>query len=342
MNHPFYRQILKKAWQIAWENKILWFFGFFAIALLGNNRAYNLIFNNLDIITRKDLTTYFTFRLYKKIFTSPHQIINFFNNLGNFIVEKPLSFFLFALIILVIIALVLFLIWLMITSQISLIRNIDRINKNKKIGFKESFKASKHFWSVLGLNFIVQIIIYFLFILFIYPTVAYTSFFSRTTTIFFLLFFLIFVPLSIIIAFLTIYTSSYIILKNQKVFEAINSAWHLFIRNWLPSLEMGLILFLIDLGVTLGLIILIILFSIPFILLSIIFYFLASKFGLILISILIIIFLVALIIFSTALLSTFQYSAWTLLFLNLTEKNVPSKIVETISSLKNYLKKSKR
>ena len=336
----FYRQILKKAWEITWENKTLWFFGFFALALLGNNRAYNFVLNNLDLISRQDLTAFYTFRLYERALTSFDGIINFFNSLGNLIINKPLSFFLSTLIFLAVTALALALVWLMINSQICLISGIGRAKENKKIGFKDSFLlARKYFWPILELNIIVQIIIYLLFIIFIYPAIAYSSFFSAITSILFIFFFLIFIPLSIILAFLTIYASSFVILRNQGLLKSIGSAWHLFYKNWIPSLEMGLILFLIDIAAALGLIILIILLGIPFILLSVIFYFLASQAGLIFVAILMVICLIALIIIFTAILSTFQYSAWTLLFFNLTEKKFAGRIVEIFSALRSYLRK---
>lgn len=336
----FYRQILKRAWEITWENKILWFFGFFALALLGNNRAYNLVLNNLDMISRQDLTTFYTFRLYERALTSFDGILGFLNNLGNLIINKPLSIFLSILIFLAIGALALALVWLMINSQVCLIKGINRAKENKKIGFKDSFLgARKYFWPVLGLNALVQIVIYLLFIIFIYPAIAYSPFFSAATAILFLIFFLIFIPLSIILAFLTIYASSFIVLKNQRLLESLGSAWRLFVQNWLPSLEMGLILFLVDIAAALGFIILVILLGIPFILLSVIFYFLASQAGIIFVMVLIVICLVALVILFTAILSTFQYSAWTLLFLSLTEKKFAGKIVEIFSSLKNYIKK---
>lgn len=336
----FYRQILKRAWEITWENKILWFFGFFALALLGNNRAYNLVLNNLDLISREDLTTFYTFRLYERALTSFDGIIIFFNGLGNLIINKPLSFFLSILIFLAVTTLMLALVWLMINSQICLIKGIDRAKEKKKIGIKDSFLlARKYFWPILGLNIVVQIIIYLLFIIFIYPAIAYSSFFSALTSILFIFFFVIFIPLSIILAFLTIYASSFIVLRDQKLIKSIGSAWQLFYKNWIPSLEMGLILFFIDIAAALGLIILIILLGIPFLLLSVIFYFLASQAGLIFVAILMVICLIALIIIFTAILSTFQYSAWTLLFLNLTEKNFSGKIVEIFAVLKSYLRK---
>ncbi len=335
-----YRQLLKNSWEITWNNKILWVFGFFAVTLLGNNRAYNFILNNLDLMTQEDLTGFYTFRLYRRALTSWGPIANLFSNIGNLIFNRPLAFFLSALLGLIIIAGILVLVWFVIISQICLIKNIGPASRNKKIEFKKSIKqATKYFWPVFGLNLLVQVIIYFFFLLLVYPSVAYTQIFSEAATILNFIFFLIFIPLSLILAFLAIYASSYIILENQKLFEAIRSAWNLFLKNWLLSLEISLILILINLLAVIGLIVLIILLGIPFILFSIIFYFLASDFGLFLLAIIAIAGLIILISVFTAILSTFQYTTWTLLFLQLTERGATSKIVEAISSSIDYLKR---
>jgi hypothetical protein len=340
MSSSSYREILRQAWTTVWSNKILWLWGFFALVLLGNNRAYNLIVNNLNAISGKDLTDFYALKFFGQTITSFDQTKTILGNIVNFAADKPSSFFLALAGILIGIIVIFALIWLVITSQISLIQSVQAISEGRKTGIKESIKKSRnYFWPVLGLNIIIQITIFVLFFIFVYPIVAYTSFFSTTAAILFVIFFLVFIPLSIILAFLTIYSSSYIILKNQKIFTAIKSAWHLFRKNWLPSLEVGLILLLIDIGLALGIVIITFLLFIPFSLLFVIFYFIASDIALSITSLLLLITVVALVLLSTSILSAFQYSVWTLLFLSLTEKSIPGKIFETLASIKKHFTK---
>lgn len=337
-----YREILKKAWSITWSNKILWLLGFFALVLLGNNRAYNLIINNLDTISGKDLTNFYTLKFFGRTVTSFDQARTISANIVNFAASKPLLFVLALIGLLIGVLIVLALIWLAITAQINLIKKIQELNENKKTGLKESIKESRrYFWPILGLNALVQIAIFVLFFIFVYPIVAYVSFSSAAAEISFVVFFLLFIPLSIILAFLAIYSSSYIILKNQKLFTAIKSAWRLFINNWICSLEVGLILLLIDIGLALGMVVVTFLLFIPFSLLFVIFYFIASDIALSIISILLGLVVAALVLISTSILSAFQYSVWTLLFLDLTEQKNPGRIFETLSSLKNRFSREK-
>jgi hypothetical protein len=334
-----YREIIKKSWQITWNNKILWFFGFFAMSLFSNSRTFNLIIDNLNNLSRQDLSTYYAFQSFKAAL-APAQIITFFSGLKNLLLAKPLFFFTALLVCLIVLVIILFIVWLAITSQISLIRGAAEANDDKKIKLKKSIlEAQTSFWLVLGLNVIKSIILIILFAVFIYPFIAYPSFFSDATTIAFLIFFLVFIPLSVILNFTIIYASSFVVLKKEKVRTAISSAWILFCKNWLLSLEIGLLLLLIDFLAALALVVFMTLLAIPFGLLLVIFSFVASDLGLKLVSVLIICASILAVIFFTALISTFQYATWTILFLKLAGKSAKSKTTETLSALSSYFKK---
>jgi len=331
-----YREIIKKSWQITWNNKILWFFGFFAMSLLGNNRAYKLILDNFDALGRQDLTNYYNYRAYGQALLSGKGIMGVFSGWSGIgFMSFISSIIIFALIAFVVIAVV----WLSIISQIAIIKGIQKASLGKKLYFKELIgEAKEYFWPVLGLNLLAQVAIFALFFIFIYPAVTYAPFFSNATTILFLLFFLLFVPLSLTLAFLIIYASSCIILKNQSLKKSLGSAWKLFYKNWLPSLEMTILLFLLDIAAAIGLAITVLLLAIPFGLLAIIFYFILGNLGLAIIAVVSIIFLLVLVILFTSALTTFQYSAWTVLFLRLGDKGASGKIVEALSSVGAYLK----
>ena len=45
---PTYRQILGKAWQIAWRNPSLWFFGFFVI-MLGSGGEIEILLRSITL-----------------------------------------------------------------------------------------------------------------------------------------------------------------------------------------------------------------------------------------------------------------------------------------------------
>ena len=317
----FYRPILKKAWQITKHYKFLWFFGLFA-ALLGNGGEFEIFYNNIarlkdqpeSMSAIRDL--YSTGR-FEEIFRQASQ---FFSS------GSALSIVYTIFIILLFILLV----WLIIISHSAIIFNVQKNQKGERSNFAESFQIGRHFFKpVFLVNLYSRLIIYLLFLVLCVP---FLYFYLQNAAAghllsYMILSFIIFVPIGIIVSFIAKYATAFVVIKGLPVGQAIREGWRLFIGNWLISLEMVVVLFLINLLAGVGFFIGFVLIALPFLLLALVFYTAASVTGLYVILIPAgIIFFVALFVVGS-MISVFQFSAWILTFMKLTEGKVFSKLI---------------
>jgi len=318
----FYRHIIKKAWEITWKSKYLWFFGIFT-ALLGNGGEYEIIsrtftddgqtqlFPNLSTIAS---TGIFTLTGIKNIFKTAF--------------ADPVTFSIVLIILLVSLALAAFLVWLVVISQAALVSGSARIIQNKKTNFRDILQAGLgKFWPVFTLNLINRLILSGIFILLLVPVLLSFSLVSLT----YIIAFVVLIPVAILISFIIKYSIGYVVVKGQGTIEAIGSGWALFKKNWLISIEMALLLALINLGLGILAILVILIIAIPFLFLAAVFLNFAVKAGFWLVIILGFLTFAVLLLATGAIIATFQVSAWTGLFLELINKGGVSKIVRIFS-----------
>ncbi|MEK7653104.1 MAG: hypothetical protein AAB358_01300 [Patescibacteria group bacterium] len=320
-----YRPILKKGWQIVKKFKNLWFFGLFA-ALLGAGGEYEIFsravsnpYNEAGVIR----TIWQTF----KLGWQNGSILggNIFLNIWQVIAKNPLDLIFPLLILALAIIIALFVVWLAIVSQIGLIKNVGLITKGKSPTINEGIDgAVRVFWPVFLANAALRVILALLFFI-LGRAVVMLGAPTWVNLIVYLILFVIFVILTFVFSFLVKYQIFYLILKNQKFTSALKSGWRLFVKNWLISIEMALVMFVIYLIAVIvttflaGLfvaspIILPLYVALPFWLAALIA--LGSIFLVIVVAILI-----------NAILNAYQWTAWTLLFMRLDGGEVLSKIV---------------
>jgi hypothetical protein len=317
---PLYRLILSQAWTIVKKTKWLWLFGLFA-AFLGNGGEIDMLFQ------------------YSKLTNAPtylNSLRDAFANLDlntikngvlNALATKPLFSILYVSIITVFILLFL---WLVTVSQGGIIHATATLDAGKKINFREALlKGIQKFWSILGLNFAVNFLLYFSLIILAIPFAAMYMANNSVGALSFItiLAFIILIPLTIIFSFVLKYAFAFVIIKNQPIINAFGLAWKLFLQNWLISLEMAFLLFFINLLVSFILVILIVLLAVPFIGIGLLMVLIQNEVGIMVALSFSFIILLALILFTGAGLATFQYSAWTILFQKLhTGKKYPKLI----------------
>jgi len=324
-----YRNILKNAWLITKKHLYLWPLGFF-VALLGNGGEYQILTKQI-----------------KNVRTQPEIIDSLQAWLNAIGPDFNIPFgrgFLLALFIVAMLLILLLIIWLVISSVAGLIKGCVDASKNQKGSFSTLLAfGSKYFRPVLGLYVIAKIIVYGFLALVITPLMLATFAQGNQTLniIIIIISFLIFVPLTIIISFVTRYSAAYVILQSQKTLDALKNGWRLFAANWLISLEMALVLLVINLILGLAL------FVIAFLLFSPFFFIGVSgalsqgnlMFNVILIPVILIILLTIVV---GSMLATFQLNSWTLLYLRLTEGGkAHSKIVRWAALLPEKLKRKK-
>lgn len=322
---PFYRNILRQAWELTWKNKYLWWFGIFA-ALLGNGGELEILFNDSSGDPGHTL-----FPAWQGIASTGVFRWQTITNIGNLLKNDTLNMILVLLICLVALAIFLFLVWLVMVSQAALVNNSEAIIKRKKNNFRNGLDAGVlKFWPVFGLNFLVKASIYALLAIVTLPVV----YFGESFSVAYVIALIVMVPVAIILSFITKYAIAYSVLNNAKAGQAVSQGMRLFKENWLISFEMAIILFVINILTGLAIVLAILTLAVPFLFLILIFYYTLALAGFAwLIMGLALAGFLFIVITGGAALSVFQTASWTSLFLELNKKKGESKLVRIVNSM---------
>lgn len=317
----FYRDILVRAWEFTKKNKYLWFFGLFAALITGNGGEIDIYFKSLSSLTER---TSFLSPSYW-ISDTAANILERLNSLAQ--VNNTLDF------IWLVIAGVatLLVIWFVVTSQTALIHATGRHLLKKKTNFGKAVQQSqKYFLNMLVLNILGKIIIYGGLLVLAIPWLAayLQTEVSAWQIMYLIVSFIVLVPVAIIVSFLVKYSAGYIIIKGEHIIPAIGKAWSLFMRNWLVSLEMALTIFVLNLLVSFSVFFAVLMLTTPFLMITSLTGVLSQSFSeLIFFIALAFLLLVIVIIFVGAIFSAFQWSAWTVLFIELNSGKARAKII---------------
>ena len=321
-----YRNILKQAWMISWRNKYLWFFGIFA-ALLGNGAG-------LEIVTRgfsdgAGSNFWIGWERFSSTGIFSWQALH---NIRMLMVEDSFAMILVLLVLLTVLILLGFLLWLSIASQIALVNNSAAFINKKSANFQDGLSAgAKYFWPVLGVNILVKVSIFLIFILISLPVIFTAGKVNLLTANFiYVIAFILFIPLAIGLSFMAKYAIAYLIIKKDDFWESLKDGWRLFLDNWLVSFEMAFLLFFINLIAGLAVVLIILTLTIPFLFLGFIFYYLFALVGFWIMILIAAISFLAIIILAGSILAVFQIASWTDLFLQLENGGAISKIIRLI------------
>lgn len=318
MREPSYIETLKTSWQLVWEHKLLWVFGLFA-GMIGPMGIVTIT-RNLGLIGTKH--TFFPRPL----------ILPEFYGYGSFSgVSMPVDGWL-ALLWLgaILFGFSIVLLFVAVVSQGALVHAIAQYEtwgrRSPKLG--ESWQAGvAHFWRIFSVSLLSKIILGFLSLLmafaFFNAMIDPTAFDTLTFVILFVLSAIV----GIAVSFLSVYAVGYIVVEEYSFFDAIAGAWKLFLNHWLVSLEMGVLLLLLNLffGV--------VLLASFFILLIPTFYLWLLALTAISQALSIVAFMIAFslfILFSVvivSILSAFTVTVWTHLFMKMHRTGVKSKVL---------------
>lgn len=333
-----YRDILKKSLAITLDHKYLWFFGIFA-ALLGGVGQYSMSFSQMPESWSSNF-----FSAFAIFFNGAANGQSIFQNLAILFQRDPISMIILTAFILIIIVVFLFFLWLAVVSQAGLINNsakiIENDGKKDKTTIKEGLAVGlKKFWPILGFNVIATSLTCFFAALVGLPLVFLTPQSGLDVFLLYVLLFVLFIPLALIVSFLINYSICFSVIKKHKFVDSFISAFRLFEKYWLVSLEMALILFMIDFLVVVVLGISFLVLAIPYIfaakVLSLIVYIAIgvdfSQWAMmagVLISLVIV-------VLAGAAVTCFKTVAWTDIFIHLVDKKGGmSKIARIAASLK--------
>jgi len=317
--NSFYRDLLKSAWQISRKNPLLWILGLF-VAFLGNGGELQTLFNYISRLRAEtDLAV-------------SHNLISSLTTIWNKIDPTFSGIALASLTLLVGLIVTIVFVWFIISSLGGLILGAKQAHEGQKNNYLVLLNSgNKKFWELFGLNIAAKIIIYAFLILILTPLISVAFSQGNMTFNYFVAFlaFLLFVPLSIIIALVTKYASAEVMLKSEKFWNAFKNGWRLFSANWLISMEMAVIAFVINILVGLAVIVVAGVLIAPIFLVAIVY----TPNNLPLFSTLIYLGVSILLLVSAfvgSVLAVFQTSLWTILYLKI---NGPDKIYSKLVRL---------
>ncbi len=328
-----YRSILKQALNIAWGYKYLWVFGLFAaIAAASGAYEYQFLINSFQVSALE--SSYFHLGIFLAILEA----------IGLFLIGlvRVFSYDFVTILNTLTAIIILFLlaasfIWLSITSQAALVFVSKKVIVAKKrlseMPINDGLtEGHKHFWRVLALNVVIHVTIAIILSLISIPLIFMAERGSEYLAVIYTLGFIIFIPLAISLSLIVRYAIAFRVLENTGFYLSIKKAWQLFFKNWLISIEMGILLFFINFLAGF-----VILFSLGVLIWPYFIFALDYGFGL-LAALLAGIALIIIILFGSF-LTTFQISAWTGLFLELKNNRGEAKLERVF---KKKTKKSKK
>lgn len=299
-----YRNIIKESWLTMIRSKYLWFFGLFAM-LLGNGGEYEILFRSIDKEEKVSILAGF--------WEQSWEIVRNLPSVGHTLWTDPGGAFLVLLGWFIVLAIIAFVAWLVNVSQAAIVDAVARQARDKEnnlsIGLE---KGIKFFWPVFFLNFTIKVLVAAGLFLLGYFLNPYLN----------VLIFLLLIPFLIVSSFVAKYVIAYTVVRKEKLKEAFVSAIKLFKKNWLISLELAFILYLAT-AVFLT-VFAFATFNVQKFFEVIVFAFPTA--GFIILYYIQPIFLFLLFFFIVSLLSVFQITAWTKLFLELDSAGAISKI----------------
>jgi hypothetical protein len=315
---PLYRIILRDAWRTTWEYKQLWFWGLFA-GLLGNAGEYQFLLNAFDQATGNKPTLNPLPPL-ETILVNPL-------GLGQAILNDPFSLFILLVVGLTIITLVAFFLWLALVSVAALIRAAAQVRQGQITpNFSDGLKRGQTaFGHVLMAVVAGRLINWFLItIVVLLAWLASLDYFFGLPL--FLIAFITIVPATFLVSFATRLTVIDTVMGRHSLLEAINQATDLLREHWLIAAELAFILFVINTLAGVAMLATVAITAAPLLIYAL-FLWQVGYIGLgaFFICLSVAVFLLILLPVG-AMLSAFQWSAWTNLYIELKEQSPLGKI----------------
>lgn len=323
---PFYRRIVTDAWKISWHHKHLWVFGFFA-TLIGFGGVTEVFFNAYERTANALPMAAAQGSIMGLIpgLTTIKAIISYSSypalSLLIFFVVLSLLFAVFA--------------WMTVVSVGGLLTGIRKISRGGEPTFGDDIKAgSERFWRLLGVNALAKIVI----LLALLMTGANLFVLMRERTmvsgLFYVGSFVVFTAVSFVASLASVYGSLNVMAKDEPVEKSVNGALKLIGEHWLVSLEMAVILFVASLAVGLLVALGTLVGSVPLIFMIVVASVLKARAAIYAIMALTAVLLLIMVVCLGSFLTTFQASAWTLLWSELSERRPMSKLHRLLHGLK--------
>jgi len=315
-----YRSLLRQAGKIAWKHKYLWFFGLFAsLTIAGGSTEYEVLHQNLQSNLIDG-----TYNYLAGLLALSDLLKNFWLGFINLFQQNLLVIINVISLLLVTLAIIIVFVWLAVCSQGALVSDIKKIlttkKKSEKLTIRDGLSdGSRHFWPLLGLNVLVKILINLAFFIISLPLLFMVIKDTTVLVAIYTLLFVIFLPLAVSISLMFKYAIVGTVLEKKSAVISLEQGWKLFWKNWLISLEMAIILFLITFFVGVAALIVLSFLVFPLFLIGLLYSAAWLTFLMVFIALIIIIVV-------GSYLTTFQTASWTQLYLTLKDKGGVAKL----------------
>lgn len=322
-----YRSIFKDAWKIVWRNPFLWLFGFFS-SLMAVGVAGSALIITLGQLGQLPETGSMIMAWHS--FYLPNVAPRFIGNLRKTLLGDTFSFSVFVILLLAVILLVILFVLLGVKSQSALISSVEKLRDNQKVIWLTELKsAGKSFWTVLLINLWVGIVSWALLII-VGPLATLILLDEKISLMLYALLFTAYFLVTLIVYLVGLFSINHAVLKNKGASDSLRQSAMIFAKNWLVSLEMALFILLFDIVGFLLISIVIFVLKIPFFMIIFILSSIGLQAGIYLSLLLAIILFAAIVTFANGWFTSFQLTAWTLLYLRITEQGAVSKLMRLI------------
>jgi hypothetical protein len=300
-----YIEILKKAWDITWHNRYLWWFGLLmALASPGMNYGFDTNGN-------------------EKLNSAADQKFSEFMSAHLQLIIAGALVFLAIIIILVVLGII---------ARAGLIKSINFVCKNQPAGFKSGMReGKKYFWKLFLLGLAIFFLVFTSIIILALPVIFLVASKAIALAIFLgILAFFIFIPVIVLVSFLKVYGNIYIVLGELSVWNALEKAYELFSKNIISSIIMGLMF--IPLGFFLMMAVIAVLIPLLIIFLAVGFglYFAAGTAGAVIAACVGIICFLIIVLSLRSVYEVFAQAVWYLFFNEIAKPKVEEKVAEEV------------
>lgn len=231
MKNPLYRQAIRHGWTLAWHHRWLWPLGLFA-ALLGQMGVMELLANMGAAKSERGLVEWYS--AIRSLFD-----IDLWKNLS---AADGTAFW--ALWLFVVLAALLFiLVFVAVVSQGAIISvAAKRAKQTPHVPVGKAWEVGVlHGWRIFWITLIKRLLVLALGLIMGLVTIELALAPTIGNSVLFFIFLLLALFVGLVVSFLAVYASCYVVVEEYPWWRAIGAAWHLFIEHWLVSLEVALI-----------------------------------------------------------------------------------------------------
>jgi len=325
MSHPssatFYRHLIRESLQLAWQRKRLWIFGL-GTALISTGGIMEVAGRSLGRIRRGS-------DWYERVMDGSFSGFRVF---GEYVRQLRFLDTTQAAVLLALFVLIgIFVVIIAVRARASLLVGL-RHKKDLTLG--QAWQNSRSaFWPFLALNILAKITMWLLITLTTLPLISFVSTGSLTNALVYCLTFLLFFP-AIVITQL-IFTLAQIDYLEQpgSISKALRQAARLFSKQWLVTLELGIIIFLLVFAVGLVLMAVLMLAAVPYVLLVLLAALSGVPFLFLLVQMLGFIGLATILLCYLGAAVVFQHAVWVEFYRQATGKITAKKVVAKLERL---------